>query len=63
MGELVSGCKGSENDWENDLFSFDQIEGKQEKIVFTCRNWTVKYGELVGWNLGFRDVMQKVCQI
>lgn len=38
MGELVSGCKGSENDWENDPFSFDQIEGKQEKIVFTCRN-------------------------
>lgn len=43
MAELVSGCKGS----ENDPFSFDQIEGKQEKIVFTCRNQTVEYGELL----------------
>lgn len=38
MAELVSGCKDSENDWENDSFGFDQIEGKQAKIVFTCRN-------------------------
>lgn len=37
MAELVNGCKSSDNGWENDPFSFGQIEGKQEKIVFTCR--------------------------